>query len=267
MKKVKILNLYIDSLSTVELLEKLDLEGGVVFTPNVDHLMKLQKDVSFYKAYSLADYRVCDGQILLYSSKFLGTPIKEKISGSDLLPTFCNYHKNNENIKIFLLGAAEGVAKRAQQRINSQLGRDIVVDAYSPSFGFEKNEKECLEIVDKINNSGATVLVIGVGSPKQEKWIYKYREKLKNIRIFLAVGAAIDFVSGHKKRCPKWMSEVGLETPYRILCEPRRLWRRYLIEDPPFFWLILKQKFNLYKKPCYLQENLKDKLIDDCFER
>ena len=106
-----------------------------------------------------------------------------------------------------------------------------------------------------------------MGAPKQEKWIYKYRGKLKNIRIFLAVGAAIDFVAGHKKRCPKWMSEVGLETPYRIFCEPRRLWRRYLIEDPPFFWLILKQKLNIYKEPYYLQENLKDRLIEDCFER
>ena len=268
MKKVKILNLYIDNLSTVELLEKLDLKGGIVFTPNVDHMMKLQKDLNFYKAYSIADYKVCDGQILLYSSKFLGTPVKEKISGSDLLPTFCKYHKNNENIKIFLLGAAEGVAKKAQQTINSKLGRDIVVDAYSPSFGFERNENECLEIVDKINKSGATVLVIGVGSPKQEKWIYKYRLKLKNIRIFLAVGASIDFMAGHKKRCPKWMSEVGLEAFYRIICEPRRLWRRYLIEDPPFFWLILKQKINLYKEPSYdIQDNLEDKLMENCFER
>ncbi|HEY9600257.1 MAG TPA: WecB/TagA/CpsF family glycosyltransferase [Allocoleopsis sp.] len=261
MNKVKILNLYIDNLSTAELLEKLDLNGGVVFTPNVDHLMKLQSDVTFFDAYNSADYKVCDGKILLYSSKFLGTPIKEKISGSDFFPTFCHYHKSNDNIKIFILGAAEGVAKKAQQRINSQLERTIVVDAHSPSFGFEKNEQECLEIVEKINNSAATVLVIGVGAPKQEKWIYKYRRKLKNIRIFLAVGAAIDFAAGNKKRCPRWMSEVGLEMLYRLLSEPQRLWRRYLIEDPPFFWLILKQKFNLYQKPCYLQENFTDKVI------
>ncbi|MCA1992514.1 MAG: WecB/TagA/CpsF family glycosyltransferase [Coleofasciculus sp. S288] len=262
MKKIKVLNLSIDNLSIGELLEKLDLNGGIVFTPNVDHLIKLQKDFDFYKAYNIADYKVCDGQILLNSSKFLGVPIQEKISGSDLLPRFCQYHQNNENTKIFLLGAAEGVAKKAQEIINRKMGRELIVAAHSPSFGFDKNDKECLEIVDMINNSGANVLVIGVGAPKQEKWVYQYKEKLKNIKIVLAVGAAIDFIAGHKKRCPKWMSEAGLETPYRLLSEPRRLWRRYLIEDPPFFGLILKQKLNVYKNPFYLQE----KFIKECFE-
>lgn len=254
MKKVNILNISLDNLSTAELLEKLDRYGGIVFTPNIDHMMKLQKDRDFYKAYSIANYKVCDGQILLYATRFLGTPIKEKISGSDFLPTFCRYHRNNPKIKIFLLGAAEGVADKAKEKINTKVGRDIVVAAHSPSFGFEKNKQECLKIVDLINRSEATVLVIGVGAPKQEKWIYQYREKLKNIKIFLAVGAAIDFEAGHKKRAPKWMSDIGLETPYRIFSEPRRLWKRYFIEDPPFFWLVLKQKLNLYKEPFKIQE-------------
>ena len=88
MEKIKILNIFIDNLSTGELLQKLDERGGIVFTPNIDHLMILQKDREFYNAYKMADYRVCDGQILMYSLQFLGTPIKEKISGSDFLPIF-----------------------------------------------------------------------------------------------------------------------------------------------------------------------------------
>jgi exopolysaccharide biosynthesis WecB/TagA/CpsF family protein len=249
MDKVNILNISLDNISINELLKKLSLEGGVVFTPNVDHMMKLQIDREFYEAYNRADYRVCDGQILKWSLDFLGKPIQEKISGSDLLPAFYFYNRQNPNIQIFLLGGAEGVAQQAQEEINKKVGREIVVAAYSPSFGFEKNEEECLEIINSIARSEATVLVVGVGAPKQEKWIIKYRNKLNKIKIFLAVGAAIDFEAGYKKRAPKWMSEVGLETPYRLFSEPKRLWKRYLVEDPPFLGLVLKQKLNLYKNP------------------
>ncbi|MUG96875.1 WecB/TagA/CpsF family glycosyltransferase [Scytonema sp. UIC 10036] len=245
MKKVKILNLEIDNVSKAEFLD--NLQSGVVFTPNVDHLIHLQKDPEFWQAYNMCDYKVCDSQILMVASYFLGTPIKEKISGADLLPSFYNYHKYNENIKIFLLGAAKGVAKRAQQKINEKLQRNIVVASYSPSFGFEKNEEECHAIVDKINYSGATVLIVGVGAPKQEKWIYKYKEQLHRIKIFMALGATIDFEAGHLNRSPKWMRKLCLEWLYRMICEPKRLWKRYLIDDLPFLFLILKQKLNLYK--------------------
>ncbi|HBK97262.1 MAG TPA: glycosyltransferase, partial [Microcoleaceae bacterium UBA10368] len=196
MKVVNLLNVSIDNLSITELLERLDCEGGLVFTPNVDHLIKLQYDREFYEAYKTSNYRVCDSQILIYASHFLGTPIKEKISGSDLFPAFYTYHKNNESIKIFLLGAAVGVASKAKEQINQKIGREIVIQAYSPSFGFEKNEEECDKIVELINQSGATVLAIGVGSPKQEKWLVKYRNKLTNIKILLGIGATIDFEAG-----------------------------------------------------------------------
>lgn len=256
MDKVKVLNISIDNLSTQELLHKLDLYGGILFTPNVDHMINLQKDKDFYHAYQKADYRVCDGQVLRYTVKlFLGQSIKEKISGSDFFPTFCDYHKNNKNIKIFLLGAAEGVAKKAQEKINTRVGRELVVDVHSPSYGFEKDEEECLKIIDLINNSGANVLAVGVGAPKQEKWIIKYKEKLSNITIFMAIGATIDFEAGHKPRAPKWVSEAGLETFFRLSSEPKRLWKRYLVNDPPIFLWLMKQKLNLYKNPFELTNN------------
>ncbi len=247
MNRVEILNLRLDNLSMTEFLRK--LESGIVFTPNIDHFVKLQKDLDFVRAYSIADYKVCDSQLIVYLSRLLGTPIKERISGSDLFPAFCQYHKYNEDIKIFLLGAAEGVALKAKSRINGKIGREIVVDAHSPSFGFEKNEEECQEIITKINQSGATVLAVGVGSPKQEIWIAKYKDQLPNIKIIFGIGATIDFEAGNVDRAPKWMSDVGMEWLYRLLSEPNRLWKRYLVEDPLFFLLILQQKFNLYKKP------------------
>ena len=246
MRKIKILNLEIDNFSRTEFLEK--FQSGVLFTPNVDHLMTLQKDPEFQKAYSISDYKICDSQIIVYASRFLGTPIAEKISGSDFFPAFYNYHKDNKDIRIFLLGAGKGIASQAQRKINHKIGRNIIVGSYSPPFGFEKDPSECEHIVNVINNSDATVLAVGLGSPKQEKWILKHKELLPNIKIFMGLGATIDFEAGRIKRCPKWMGKVGLEWFFRLSREPQRLWKRYLLDDIPFFLLVLRQKFNLYRK-------------------
>lgn len=249
MRQVNLLNISINNITMSELLECLR-GGGVVFTPNVDHVMKLQEDSEFYDVYQHADYRVCDSQVLKYVSSFLGTPIQEKISGSDLFPAFYRYYRHDEDIKIFVLGGeTEEVAINAKNKINENLGREIIVAAYSPSFGFETSKAECQAIISKINDSGATVLAMGVGSPKQELWIAKYRHQLKHVRIFFAIGATINFEAGSVQRSPKWMSEVGLEWLYRLLLEPRRLWKRYIFGALPFFWLIMKQKFNLYQNP------------------
>lgn len=248
MRKSQILNIGIDNLPLSECLQR--FKKGVLFTPNVDHLIKLQTDREFYDNYLKADLVVCDSKIVQYASRFLGEPIVEKISGSDFFPAFYTYHRNNPEIRIFLLGTASGeIVEAAKDKINGDCGRNIVVEAHSPSFGFENDVKENLWICDRINQSGATVLAMGVGSPKQEKWIMRYKDKIPGVTIFMGIGATIDFEAGHVKRAPKWMSDAGLEWLYRILIEPRRLWKRYLIDDMPFFWLILKQKLGIYKNP------------------
>lgn len=248
MKQVKIFNVDIHDLTMSELLAKLKF-GGVVFTPNLDHLMKLQKNYKFYLTYQKADYVVCDSKVLMYASKFLGNPIQEKISGSDLFPAFYNYYKHDKKVKIFLLGGVGETATIAQQKINAKVGRDMVISTYSPPFGFENDDRECQKIVELINSSAANVLAIGVGAPKQELWLYKFKHQLKNVNTFFAIGATINFEAGNVKRAPKWMSEIGLEWLYRLLSEPQRLWKRYLLDDIPFFWLVLKQKLRLYKNP------------------
>jgi len=263
MNKLKLLNIYLDNLSQAELLA--NLKTGILFTPNADHMIKLQKDRQFWKLYNFANYKVCDGQILLFLARLIGLPIKAKISGSDFFPAFYQYHKDNENIRIFLLGAKDGVAKKAQININSKVGREIVVGTQSPSFNFEHDKDECSQIVEIINQSGATVLAVGFGAPKQENFIVQYKNKLPNVKIFMAIGATIDFEAGTLKRAPKWMSQIGLESLYRLSCEPRRLWKRYLVEDPAIFWLLLKQKLNLYVNPFETKEpdNLTNSVMND----
>lgn len=239
--KVDLFGMDFDNFSKQELLS--NLQKGVVFTPNVDHLMKLRRDPDFVSIYQKADFKICDSQVLMYASKFLGKPLKAKLSGADLFPWFCDYHKHNEHIKVFLLGGAEGVAHEAQRRINTRIGREIVVGEYSPPYGFESDPAECHKIIALIEGSPANVLVVCLGAPKQEKWIATHRDLLPKVDIFMAVGAAVDFEAGCKPRAPKYVSELGLEWLYRLVCEPRRLWRRYLIEGMPFVGLVLVEKF------------------------
>ena len=253
-KRVNILNIPIDNIGMYELLDKLQ-NGGVVFTPNVDHLVKLQKDREFYQVYQDADYRVCDSQLILYASRFLGQPIEEKVSGSDLFPAFYHCYSSDHNVKIFLLGGLEGVAEKARRRINAKVGRNMVIGSYSPPFGFEKDPTECSKIVEIIDRSGANVLAVGVGAPKQEKWIGKYKASLPRVSTFFAIGATLDFEAGNLRRAPAWMSSAGLEWLYRLILELGRLWRRYLVEDVGFFALILRQKLNLNRKKTFLTGN------------
>lgn len=246
-QQIKIFNINICNITLNDLLK--ELSAGVVLTPNVDHLVKLQHDRDFYKIYNSADWIICDSIILALGFNFLKTPIKEVIPGSSFFPAFCEFHKYNEDIKIFLLGAAEGVALKAQENINKKIGRNIVVGAYSPSFGFEKDEDECARILDIINKTDATVLLVGVGAPKQEKWISKYKYELNKVKLFLPLGATIDFEAGHIKRAPDLFQELRLEWLYRMFKDPRRLVKRYLFDDLPFFYYLVKQKLGLYKNP------------------
>ncbi|MGC1219422.1 MAG: WecB/TagA/CpsF family glycosyltransferase [Phormidesmis sp.] len=238
--KIDILGMDFDNFSMEEFLGS--LRRGVVFTPNVDHLMKLRTDPEFASVYSKADFKICDSQIVMYAAKFLGKPLKAKLSGSDLFPWFCDYHKHNEDVTIFLLGGQPGVAKQAQARINARIGREIVVGEYSPPLGFEQDGAECDQMVSLIERSQATVVAVCLGAPKQEKWIAAYCDRLPSVDIFMAVGAVVDFEAGVKPRAPRFVSELGLEWLYRLMSEPRRLWRRYLLEDMPFVGLVLTEK-------------------------
>ena len=247
MNVIKILNIAILSLTQKELLEKLD--KGVLITPNVDHLVKLQRDREFYNVYQKAEWVVCDSKILYLLSKLLKHPLPEAIPGSSFFTAYYTYHKEDRDCRIFLLGAKSSIAAKAMERINEKVGRQIVVGAHSPSFGFEKKEQECEEIIEIVNKSGANVLLVGVGAPKQEKWIMKYRDRMPNVKLFMALGATIDFEAGTLKRAPMFWQKIGMEWLYRVLKEPRRLFKRYFIDDMQFFFYYVKQLLGLYKDP------------------
>ena len=247
MEKVKILNVEVQNTTRQELLE--NLHEGVLVTPNLDHLVKLQKDREFYDVYKKAEWVVCDSKILCLCSKLLKKPLKEAIPGSSFFTSFYMYHKDDADCRIFLLGAKEGIAQKAMEQINERVGRRMVVGAHSPSFGFEKNEEECEQLCRIVNESGANVVLVGVGAPKQEKWIMKYKSHMPNVKVWMALGATIDFEAGTLKRAPKIWQKIGMEWLYRFVMEPKRLFKRYFVDDMQFFWYFGKQLLGLYKDP------------------
>lgn len=246
-EKIRILNTVIDNLSKQELLEQ--LHEGLYVNPNVDGVMRKHKNKLFYDAVNKASLTVCDSRILAKACSLLGHPVKEVIPGSSFFSDFYMYHAKDLETKIFLLGAGEGVGKIAQEKINEKVGRDIVIDTYSPPFGFENNEEETKHIINLVDNSGATVVLTGISDPKQTIWLANNKDKFKTARLFMALGATIDFEAGNVRRAPKWVQKSSMEWFFRFLMEPKRMWRRYFVEDIPFFWLLFKQLMGRYKDP------------------
>lgn len=229
-----------------ELLQKLD--QGVVFTLNPDHLYHLQRNPEFLEAYLRADFVTCDSKYLLWALRLMRRRVRANVSGSDIVPAFYRQHRSNPAIRIFLLGAAPGVAQRARERINLQAGRDIVVGAHGPSMNFAEDPDEIAATIRMIDSAGTTVLIVGLGAPKQELWIDRYRGALPNVKIFMGVGATIDYEADAVVRAPPWMRRCGLEWLYRVVTEPRRYARRYF-RASEFVWLVLLDGLGLYRAP------------------
>ena len=243
--KVIIAGVEIDNITmdqTLSFLEELIQKRKVsyIVTPNVDHIIKLQRDLEFRKVYREAACVLPDGMPILWAGKFLGTPLKEKISGSDLVPRLCEIAAQ-KGYRLFFLGGRPGAADKAKERLSKRLPSLNVAGVYSPPFGFEKNDEENEKIAKMIKENAPDILLVGLGAPKQEKWIYQHYKKLE-IPISMGVGVTFEFVAGMVKRAPYWMQTSGLEWFWRLMMEPRRLWKRYLVEDMQFFRLIVAQK-------------------------
>ena len=234
MARIKFMNTCIDNLTMSETLNEIDKliqkkNCSYVVTPNVDHIVRLEKDAELQKVYKNASLILTDGKPLIWISKWYRTLIKEKISGSDLFPKVCELAAN-KNYTMYLLGAAEGVADTAARNLMKKYPGLNIVGTYSPPFGFEKNEQEINKIKVQIKDVHPDILIVGLGCPKQEKFMYYHCKEL-GVPISFGLGASIDFEAGNIKRAPKWMSEHGLEWLYRITQDPKRLVKRYLVDD------------------------------------
>lgn len=245
MNRIEFMNIRIDNVTTDEALGMIRQkvtsgEKMFVVTPNVDHIVKLQTDQRFLKAYREAGLVAVDGTPIMAVAKWYGTPLKEKITGPRLTEQVVKMAAEN-HFSLFFLGGGDGVADRAARNMLEKYPGFIYAGAYSPPFGFENSEEERHRIIDVVNESKAQIVIAGMGSPKTEIFLSEICEQL-DANVSLSVGAAIDFLAGTVKRCPEWINKIGMEWFYRLLKEPKRMMKRYFVDDVKFLSLIFKYR-------------------------
>lgn len=216
-----------------------------VVTPNVDHVVKLETDDRFRQAYDRASLIVVDGKPVRLASRLLGKPLPETIPGSELCPAILRGAERLGRLKVFLLGAAPGVAEKAALAIHKAWPWVDVVGTYSPVYGFSSGAADSDVAIERINAANPDLLIIGLGAPKQEVWIHQVCSRLK-VGVAICAGATIDFLAGQKARAPRWCQNMGLEWLHRAMSEPRRLVPRYW-HDLRAFPRIVYQEWRLLK--------------------
>lgn len=212
-----------------------------IVTPNVDHLVRLRKDTQFREAYGRAALRLADGMPLLWASRLLGTPLKEKISGSDLFLKLCG-RAAAKGMRVFLLGGRPDAAARAGEALRRKFPALEIAGTYCPPYGFEGDAGENRKIVRLIKEAKPDILFVGLGAPKQEKWICRHNRAC-GVPVSIGIGCSFEFTAGLVRRAPVWMQGCGLEWFWRLLMEPGRLWKRYLVDDMLFLRLVAEQYF------------------------
>jgi len=256
-KRVRLFGAEIDLLSmsdTVKLINTWLLDSQkkcrFVVTPNVDHIVKFQTDKGLQAAYQQASLIVTDGKPVVWAANLLGVNIPGTVPGSDLVPAIFDYAQSNQQpLTVFLLGAMPGVADRAKEVIHATWPMVKVVGTLSPDFGFDKKPAVSKAICEQVNACNADLLVLGLGAPKQELWITQYASEI-SVKVALCVGATIDFIAGEKSRAPLWMQKIGLEWLHRMLSEPKRLAKRYIVDAIIFPQLIFKEWLLRRQMPC-----------------
>lgn len=246
--RIEFLNTYIDNLTASEAKNAVDslIQAGgnhYVVTPNSDIVVKMQDDTELKEICDKADLILTDGQIVVKLSRYLGNPIKERVCMTDFVWDVFDL-AIKKDYKVFLFGGKEDVLFKATENIKKRLPELNIVDSYSPPFGFEKNEEMLEEANRRIKASDADILIVFLGCPKQEKFIYQNKDKYQ-VPISITMGGCVDFMAGKVKRAPIWMQNIGLEWFYRFLQEPKRMFRRYFVDDIRIFELARKyQKHN-----------------------
>ncbi len=238
--------LQLDPLNRAEALDAIvrlvrEGRGGTVFTPNVDHIVQAQHNAAFREAYGRTTLSLVDGTPVLWAARWLGTPLPEKLSGSDLFDPLIE-RAAREGFRVVLLGGGPGVAEKAAHNLRQRLPALQIVDTLAPRLGLTATDEEHA-CVERLAKAKADLIFVCLGAPKQELFSDRNRQVLAPA-VLIGFGAAVDFAAGTMPRAPEWMSRAGLEWAFRLGREPRRLAARYLLRDPEFFKIVARQRFS-----------------------
>lgn len=247
-EKIQIFNTRVDNVSfqeAKEILQEFLLEEKLhrIYTPNTEIVMEAKKDPRLSQIVNSADLVVADGIGLVIGSKLRNHPLKERVTGYDLSMYLLEYAQK-QDVSVFLLGAAPGVGEMAKKNLRELYPKLTIAGTQNGYFkgthtGFENSEEEAA-IVEKINESGAEILFVGLGFPKQELWIEANKENLRNVRVVIGNGGVIDILGGVNKRAPQVFIDWNLEWFYRLITNPSRIKRQMAI--PKFLLKIMQDK-------------------------
>lgn len=212
-----------------------DGEPHYMCVVNASKVVAASRDEKLRRVITEADIITADGMSVVWASRLLGQPLLERVTGIDMFERLVE-HAARRGLSIYLLGAREESVRGVFDRFTAK-HPDLRVAGYRNGYF---TEEETGKIIEEINNSAADLLFVAMGSPAQEYWISANLART-GVRFALGVGGSFDHLSGHARRAPRWMQRAGLEWFYRLLSEPRRLWRRYLIGNTRFVRLIAKQ--------------------------
>lgn len=196
-----------------------------VITPNLDHMAKLPTSPAFQAAYGAANLILADGMPLVWLSRLEGTPLPQRVTGSDLIIPVC-VRAAAAGKRIFLMGSTHDRLLVAADALKARAPGLIISGVHAPPFGFDQDETAQQHAVDAINAAGTDIVFVALGAPKQEVWCQAYRNQLR-CGVLLNIGAGLDFLTGDVRRAPQWMQKTGLEWVWRALSEPTRLGPRY----------------------------------------
>lgn len=223
--------------------------GNYIVISNANDAVLSKRNFDVRRAVNSSSLSVPDGISLVLLGRFYGHKLKRRVYGPELMEEFCKLaaEKGYTN---FFYGGAEGISEKMKSRLLEKFPGLKVVGQYTPPFR-ELNEEEDSSVVELINCAQPDVLWVGLGCPKQQLWMYRHRDRLR-VPVMVGVGAAYDFHAGTKKQAPKWMRENGLEWFFRLLVEPGRLWKRYLLGGALFIYYVgleLIRKRKLINEP------------------
>ncbi|MDE6181788.1 MAG: WecB/TagA/CpsF family glycosyltransferase [Eubacteriales bacterium] len=215
-------------------------EAKIVFTPNPEFVMNALKDDKFMNVLNNSDLNIADGIGIVIGSKMLGTPLKERVAGYDLTQNIFSIIKNEEKT-VYFLGASEEIIQEAKNKMEKKYKGLKIIGVHNGYF----SENEEYLIIEEINKLKPDLLLVGLGCPRQEKWIYDNKDKI-NAKVMIGVGGSFDVMSGNIKRAPKFFIKANLEWFYRLITQPTRIKR--MLKLPLFLVEIIKYKFKGGKK-------------------
>jgi N-acetylglucosaminyldiphosphoundecaprenol N-acetyl-beta-D-mannosaminyltransferase len=245
---VNVLGVQISKLRLNEFLARLDgnassRDRAIIQYANIHTLNMAYQDKWLKEFYNSCEILFCDGFGVKLAASLLGTPIPERFTPPDWMPLFAEQCEK-AGWSLFFLGGKEGVAEKATQVLRSQRSGLQIAGTHHGYFNKVQGSEENRGVVQFINQAHPDVLLVGFGTPMQERWVAENLHEL-HVGTIIVVGAMLDYLSGSVSRGPRWMTDLGFEWLSRLAVEPRRLWRRYIIGIPVFIVRVLKQKLGL----------------------